>query len=209
MSDKSSLSFAFCFRNLVIRSLNSSISINNFRVHLTMKNNLRIIIPALLLLLTGSAFAKEDKIEVDLLIGASLPVLYHCGIGFHYVPNARLDINLGSDFNNDNNGRLYELTFNHAAYFGNIDPKVHSKLWSVNSGFSFLVEQSTIEKSTAAYLNIFFAHELPVTKKLFVQPEFGASYFLFEHVVDEAENISSRTRTRIIPKLGINLILKI
>jgi hypothetical protein len=174
-----------------------------------MKSNLQILILPLLLLLTGFAHAQEEKLDIDLVIGASMPEQYHCGIGFHYIPNARIDFNFGSDFKNDDNGRLYEVTINHAYYFGKVNPEVNKKSWSINSGFSLLIEKVPQEKSTAAYVNLFFAQELPITKKIFIQPEFGASYFLFEQIVNQDNIVISGYRTRIIPKLGLSLIMKI
>lgn len=179
-----------------------------------MKIYLQILILSLLLLLSEFTYAQEKKLDIDLVIGASMPELYHCGIRFHYIPNARLDFNFGSDFNNNYNGTLDALTINHAYYFGKVNSTgyrktFNKKLWSINLGVSFLVEQTNFEKSTASYLNLFFAREIPITKKLFFQPEFGASYFLFEHKVIEGDIVTVGHRTLISPKFGINLFLKI
>lgn len=158
--------------------------------------------------MTGIVFAQEKQKDIDLVIGVSIPELYHCGIRYHYIPNARLDFNFGSDFENDENGRLYSATLNHAYYFGKINSKVNKKLWSFNSGVSFLIEKNIYRKITIACLNLFLAREFAITKNIFIQPELGASYFLFEHSSD-VYYYSSGYRIRLIPKFGLNLLLRI
>ena len=143
------------------------------------------------------------------MIGASVPELYHAGIRLHYIPKARFDFNFGSDFNKDDNGRLYALTINHAYYFKKNNWRFNKALWSINSGISFLVEKGVHEKSTASYLNLYFAREIPIAKKIFIQPELGASYFLFEQIAFDDYTVKSLSRTRIVPKFGIILIMKI
>jgi len=174
-----------------------------------MKLSLKVPLLIALLFLTRFAFSQQEKVNVDLVIGGSNPVLYHGGIGILYIPNASFDFDFGSDFNNDDNGRLYALTINHAYYFGHVHSKVHKKLLSINSGFSFLVEQTKHLKSTTGYLNLFFARKFPITKRIFIQPELGAAYFLFEHIVDQDNYVINGYRTRIIPKLGLSLIVRI
>lgn len=174
-----------------------------------MKKNSKILLLAVLLLLTGHTFAQEKTDNIDLAIGASIPELYRAGIRFHYIRNARLDFNFGSDFNDDENGILYSVTLNHAYYLGKPSPKANRKLWSVNSGISFLMERTPQEKSTAAYINLYLSREFPITKKLFIQPEIGASYFLFEQIVEQGDILSDGDRTKIIPKFGLNLILNL
>jgi hypothetical protein len=183
--------------------------INIFNVDLAMKNNSKFLILVVLILSSGLAKSQVNKVGVDLVIGASVPELYHFGARIHYLPNARLDFNLGSDFKNDENGRIYSATLNHAIYFGKVNPRTDTKLWSFNSGFTFLVEKSIHEKSTAAYLNLFFAREFRISKKIYIQPELGASYFLFEHIVNEDNMVLTGSRTVLIPKFGLNLIMKI
>jgi hypothetical protein len=191
-----------------VNNFNVNLEMKN-KIHLEMKNKIQILITAILLLLTGFAKAQGEKINIDLVIGTSIPELYHLGVRIHYIPNARLDFNFGSDFINDDNGRLYEATINHAIYFGKVNPRTDTKLWSINSGFSFLVEETVLLKSTAGYLNLFFARELRITKKLYIQPEAGASYFLFEQLVNQDNIATKGYRTRIVPKFGLNLIIKI
>lgn len=174
-----------------------------------MNINSKILFVALLLLLTGHTFAQEKTDNIDLAIGASIPELYRAGIRYHYIRNARLDFNFGSDFNEDENGILYSVTLNHAYYFGKPSPKANRKLWSVNSGISFLMERTPKEKSTAAYINLYLAREFPITKKIFIQPEIGASYFLFEQIVEEGDILTDGDRTKIIPKFGLNLIFNL
>lgn len=174
-----------------------------------MKKKLQILILAFLLLLTGFAYSQEENFDIDLVIGTSISELYYSGIRFHYIPNGRIDFNFGSDFNKDDDGVLFAVNLNHAYYFEKGNSKINNKLWAFNSGFSFLVEKGQHEKSTAAYLNLFFTREFPVTKKIFIQPELGISYFIFEHVVNEYDYVYSGHRIRIIPKFGINLFLKI
>jgi hypothetical protein len=174
-----------------------------------MKSNLQILILSLLLLLTGFSYSQENKLNIDLVAGASIPELYHAGVGFHYIPNASLSFNFGSDFKKNTNDRLYELTISYAYYFGKASPHVYQKLWSINSGFSFLIVNGIIEKSTVGYLNLFFARELPITKKIFIQPELGASYFIFEQFVNQENIVRTGYRTRVIPKFGLNLIVKV
>ena len=174
-----------------------------------LKDNLKLFILSILLLVTGFTYGQEKKLDADFVVGASVPELYHLGIRLHYMPNGRIDLNFGSDFNNDENGILYSATINHAIYFGKVNPRTDTKLWSFNSGLSFLVEQTILLKSTASYLNLFFARELRITKKLYIQPELGASYFLFEEFVDKDNITTKGYRTRIIPKLGLNLIVKL
>lgn len=174
-----------------------------------MKINLKITILALLLSFAGFSYAQQYNTDVDFVVGVSVPSIYHAGIGLHYIPNARLDISFGSDFIDDADGRLYALTVNHAIYFGKFAAKANKKLFSVNTGITFLVEGNPHLKSTAAYFNLFFARKFPIAKKLFIQPEIGASNFLFEHLVNEDDVVMQGTRTRIIPKIGLNLILEI
>jgi hypothetical protein len=174
-----------------------------------MKNKLKIIILSASLFLTGLVHAQQAKVDIDFMVGASIPELYHFGVGVHYMTNGRLDFIFGSDFKNNDNGTLYAGTINHAYYLGKVNPKVDKKLLSINTGFSFLIEQTEEVKSTSAYVNLFFAREFPVTKRIFIQPELGASYFLFENMVDKDNVVSKRNRTRIIPKLGLNLIVRI
>jgi len=181
-----------------------------------MKSNIRILILAIFLLLTGNTYAQQkkvyaqqQKIETDLVIGTSMPEQYHMGIRIHYIPNARLDFIFGSDLNDDYNGTLYAATVNHAFYFGKVNSKINRELWSVNTGVSFLLEQTVQLKSTSGYLNLFFARELPITKRIFIQPEFGASYFLFEEIVNQDNFAIKGHRIRITPKYGLNLIVKL
>ncbi len=174
-----------------------------------MKKISKNILLVLCILLTGNSYAQNENADIDLVIGASIPTVYHVGAGLHYIPNARLDFSFGSDFIDDANGRLYALTANHAIYFGKVNTKAKRRLWSVNTGITFLVEENPQIKSTAAYFNLFFARKFPIVKKLFIQPEIGASNFLFEHLVDVDDIVTQGTRTRFIPKIGINLILGI
>lgn len=176
-----------------------------------MKTNLKNVILALLLLLTGQAYAQEkNNANVDLAIGVSMPELYHFGLRYHYIRNARLDFDFGSDFNDDDNGILYSVTINHALYLGKPSPRANRKLWSVNTGFSFSMERTTLEKSTTGCINLFLAREFPITKKIFIQPEIGASYFLLDQIVKEGNILSDGDKIGdIIPKLGLNLILNL
>jgi len=174
-----------------------------------MKDKIPILILAFILFLANSSYAQQKKLDTDLVIGASIPELYHIGIRFHYIPNARIDFNFGSDFKHDANGILYAVTFNHAYYVGKVDSKVNQKLWSINSGFSFLVEANDLQKSTVGYLNLFLAREFPISKKIFIQPELGASYFLFEDIINTEDVITNGYRVKLIPKFGLNLIVKI
>jgi len=174
-----------------------------------MRINLKITILAVLLSLAGFTQAQQYNTDIDFVVGVTVPSIYHAGIGLHYIPNARLDLSFGSDFNDDVNGRLYALTVNHAIYFGKVDAKTKKKLLSVNTGITFMIEENPHLKSTAAYFNLFFARKFPISKKLFIQPEIGASNFLFEHLVDKDDVVTQGNRTRIIPKIGINLILEI
>lgn len=174
-----------------------------------MKINSRILALLGLFLLIGQTYAQKRNSNVDFAIGASIPELYRAGIRYHYIRNARLDFNFGSDFKNDANGVLYGVTLNHAYYLGKPSPKANRKLLSVNSGLSFLMERTSFEKSTSAYINLFLAREFPITKKIFIQPEIGASYFLFEQIVEQGDILSDGVRTKIIPKLGINLIFNL
>lgn len=173
------------------------------------KMNLKIILLAALLSLSGLTYSQPYNNDIDVIVGVSVPGIYHAGIGLHYIPSARLGLSFGSDFKNDENGTLYELALIHSIYFGKPDRHIRKKLWSVNTGISFLVEQSIHEKSTAAYFDFYFIRKIPLTSKIFIQPELGASYFLFEHLVDEAEIVSKGKRTQIIPKIGISLVFKI
>lgn len=173
------------------------------------KMYLKITLLAALLSLAGFTNAQPYNNDIDAIVGVSVPGIYHAGIGLHYMPIARLGISFGSDFKNDENGRLYELALIHSIYFGKPDRHIRKKLWSINTGISFQVEQSIHEKSTAGYFDLFFVRKIPITGKIFIQPELGASYFLFEHLVDEAEIISKGERTRIIPKIGISMVFKI
>lgn len=171
--------------------------------------NLRITLLAALLSLAGFTFAQPYNNDIDAIFGVSASGIYHGGIGLHYMPSTRLGLSFGSDFNNDANGALYELALIHSIYFGKPDRKIRKKLWAVNTGISFLVEQSIREKSTAAYLDFYFIRKIPITPKIFLQPELGASYFLFEHLVDEAEIVTKGKRTQIISKIGLSLVFKI
>lgn len=171
--------------------------------------NLKSILLAGLLSLAGFTNAQPYNNDIDVIVGASVPGIYNAGIGLHYMPGTRLGISFGSDFMNDENGMLYELALIHSIYFGKPDRKIRKKLWSFNTGISFLVEQSIHEKSTAGYLDLFFVRKFPLTPKIFIQPELGASYFLFEHLVDEAEIVTKGERTRLIPKIGISMVFKI
>ncbi|MDP2889942.1 MAG: hypothetical protein Q8P34_13395 [Bacteroidota bacterium] len=164
---------------------------------------------AALLFLVGFTNAQPYNNDIDVVVGASVPGIYHAGIGLHYMPSTRLGVSFGSDFKNDENGRLYELALIHSIYFGKPDRKIRKKLWSLNTGISFQVKQSIHEKSTAGYLDLFFVRKFPLTPKIFIQPELGASYFLFEHLVDQAEIVTKGARTQIIPKIGISLVFKI
>ena len=170
---------------------------------------LKITLLAALLSLAGFTNAQPYNNDIDVTVGVSVPGIYHAGIGLHYMPIARLGISFGSDFKNDENGTLYELALIHSIYFGKPDRHIRKKLWSINTGISFLVEQSIHEKSTAGYFDLFFVRKIPITSKIFIQPELGASYFLFEHLVDEDEIVSKGERTRIIPKIGISMVFKI
>ncbi|MDP2113784.1 MAG: hypothetical protein Q8K69_06975, partial [Bacteroidota bacterium] len=183
-----------------------------FGVHSTMykkKMYLKITLLAVLVSLAGFTNAQPYNNDIDVIVGVSVPGIYHAGIGLHYIPSARLGLSFGSDFKNDENGTLYELALIHSIYFGKPDRKIRKKLWAVNTGISFLVEQSIHEKSTAAYFDFYFIRKIPITPKIFIQPELGASYFLFEHLVDEAEIVTKGKRTKIIPKIGLSLVFKI
>lgn len=173
-----------------------------------MKKFALFILTGLLLLLAVLVQAQETTKNIDLVAGVSVPELYHGGIRYHYNPNARLDFNFGTNFENRDNDRLYSYTLNHAYYFGKINEKTSQKSWSVNTGFSLLTEKDKYDKLTHAIFNLYLAKEFPITKKLFIQPELGASYLLFEHSSDP-DYFSSGYQIRLIPKFGLNLILKI
>lgn len=173
-----------------------------------MKKLFQFILIGLLLLLAGLAQAQEKTENIDLVVGVSVPELYHGGIRYHYNRNARLDFNFGNNFENQDNDRLYAYTLNHAYYFGKINEKTSQKSWSVNTGFSLLTEKDEFDKLTHGIFNLYLAKEFSISKKLFIQPELGASYLLFEHSSDPGY-FSSGYQIRLIPKFGLNLFLKI
>jgi hypothetical protein len=173
-----------------------------------MKNSLQILFLAFIFSLTGHANAQENKNKIDLVAGASIPELYHIGVRFHYIPNARIDLNLGSDFYTGENGRLDVVTLNHGYYFGKVNAKANQKTWSVNTGFSFLMEKNTDGGPMSMYFNLFFAKEFPITGKLFIQPELGACYFLFTHSSDP-DYVSLDYHMQLVPKFGLNLFFRI
>jgi hypothetical protein len=173
-----------------------------------MKNSFQILFLVLLLSLPGHTNAQGTKDKVDLVAGASIPELYHIGVRFHYIPKARIDLNLGSDFNIGENGRLDAVTLNHGYYFGKTNQKVNHKTWSINTGFSLLMEKKTDGEPMFMYFNLFLSKEFPITSKLFIQPELGASYFLFEHS-SNPDYYSLDYHMRLIPKFGLNLFFRI
>ncbi len=172
-----------------------------------MKNSLQILILIFILSITRLANAQETKNSVDLVAGASIPELYHIGVRYHYLPKVRIDLNLGSDFNTGENGRLDAVTLNHGYYFGKTNLKVNQRTWSVNTGFTLLMEKNTLSEPISMYFNLFLAKEFPITSKIFIQPELGALYFLFEHSTDP-DYIGSGYRMRLIPKFGLNLFFR-
>jgi hypothetical protein len=173
-----------------------------------MKNSLQFLFLAFIFSLTGHANAQENKNKFDLVAGASIPELYHVGVRFHYIPNARIDLNLGSDFNTGENGRLDAVTLNHGYYFGKTSKKVNQKTWSANTGFTLLMEKNTDGEPIGMYFNLFFAKEFPITSKIFIQPELGACYLLFVHSSDP-DYFSLDNHMRLVAKFGLNLFFRI
>lgn len=171
---------------------------------------MKLFFPVLTILscLTFQLKGQEKHKSYDVEIGVSVPELYHAGLGYNYNDRGKIEFKLGVDFGTFDDETLKALTLNHSWYFGKLNSMVNKATWSLNTGGTMMVEKYEEESSYVFYLNLYVCKDLPISRKFFVRPELGASYFLCEKSAPNVE-FNEGYRIRLIPKFGLSLFYKI
>ena len=145
--------------------------------------------------------AQEKKSLFSISAGASLPEMFNLGGRFQYNNNGKFYLKLGTNFNiNDN---IFTGTLNHCWYFGPVSKKTNTKMWGLNTGYTLLHDKNENLEEYISFLNLFFSYEFKIHKKLFIEPELGASFRIYTYVKN---GFSSGYNIPVIPKFGINFI---
>ena len=170
-----------------------------------MKLKLFYLIITTLMFLPFCLVSQENfKLET----GFTLPEGYIIGVKYQYFSDLRIDFRYGTDFQFFDDDIYHSFVLNHAFYFGNTNNKIKHKLWTFNSGITFLYFNNNRKEGVVLRMSIYFAREFPITKRLFIQSELGVSYRVYDNrKIKDYEHIVNYYS--LAPKLGLNLILKI
>ena len=161
------------------------------------------IIAFLFLTIPTESFTQEKWI---VSAGISIPEGYSLGIRYKYKINKRLDFFYGNSvpFAAGNNWNSFSI--NHAFYIGKLNAKQNQKLWSINTGFLLGLTNERNSQNVNGFVNLYFAREIPISKRMFIEPKLGVSYLLFYRV---NKGIINGYVIRIIPNIGLNLGIKL
>ena len=168
-----------------------------------MKKLILPITTLLFLTIPAESFTQE---KWNVSAGISIPEGYNLGIRYKYKIDKRLDFFYGNSvpFDADNNWNYFSI--NHAIYFGKLNAKQNQKLWSINTGFLLGLTNERNSQNVNGFVNLYFAREIPNSKRMFIEPKLGASYLLFYRV---NKGIINGYVIRIIPNFGLNLGIKL
>lgn len=155
------------------------------------------------LLLPIKSYSQE---KFDISIGLAIPEGYNIGFKFNYKINRRLDFYYGQSVPFERNTKWRSFSINHAFCFGKINPKANEKLWSVNTGFLYGISNDNDAKIRNGFLNLYFAREIIIFPKIYIEPKLGSSYLLF---YDVSRGFINGYVIRFIPNFGLSLGLKI
>ncbi len=137
--------------------------------------------------------------------GVTIPEGFSVGIGYHYSPKARVDLQFGNDLQFADSKQYFFTGFNHALYFGKINKKAGRNLWTANTGVTFLYSNSSHREASAQLLKVFFAREIPLTKNIFIEPQLGINYLLHENSKIK-DGMYEGYLLRFLPVAGVNII---
>jgi len=171
---------------------------------MVMKNRLTPVYIVLLLFLLPFKSNSQEKFDVS--IGLAIPEGYNLGFKYNYETNRRLDFYYGQSVPFERNTKWSSFSINHAFYFGKINPKVNEKLWSVNTGFLYGISNDNDARIQNGFLNLYFAREILIFPKIYIEPKLGSSYLLF---YDVSRGFINGYVIRFIPNFGLSLGLKI
>lgn len=79
-------------------------------------------------------------------------------------------------------------------------------MWSVNTGFLYGISSDSDAKIHNGLLNLYFARELVIHPKIYIEPKLGGSYLLF---YDVTRGLINGYVIRLIPNFGLSLGFKI
>lgn len=169
-----------------------------------MKNLLvPVFIILALFLLPIKSYSQE---KFDISIGLAIPEGYNIGFKLNYKIYRRFDFYYGQSVPFERNTKWRSFSINHAFCFGKINPKANEKLWSVNTGFLFGISNDKDAKIRNGFLNLYFAREIIIFPKIYIEPKLGSSYLLF---YDVSRGFINGYVIRFIPNFGLSLGLKI
>jgi hypothetical protein len=147
----------------------------------------------------------KSQENIDLTLGAAIPEGFHLGSRFHYSTNSRIDLRIGSDLLFADQKQYIFFGLNHAVYFGKINEKADRKLWTFNTGLTFLFSNSSHREASAQLLKVYFAREIPVTKNILIEPELGINYLLHENSRIK-DGLYEGYLLRFLPVAGVNIV---
>lgn len=168
------------------------------------KNRLTLFCCVLVLFIFSLHGNSQEKFDV--LIGISIPEGYKLGFKYNYQANRSLDFYYGQSVPFEQDGKWNSFSINHSFYFGKINSKTNEKLWSVNTGFLYGISNDSNAKIHNGLLNLYFAREIVLRPKVYIEPKLGGSYLLF---YDVARGFINGYIIRLIPNFGLSLGFKI
>lgn len=157
----------------------------------------------LIFLLPIKSYSQE---KYDVSIGATIPEGYNIGFKYNYKTDRRLDFYFGHKIPFEYYSKWNTFTVNHAFYFGKIKSKANGKLWTVNTGFLYGIYSDNQIGTHNGYVNLYFAREIIISPKIYLEPKLGGSYMLFYNV---SRGTLNGYIIRIAPNFGLNLGFKI
>ncbi len=137
-----------------------------------------LILPVFLWMQTIACGQGKNMI---LIAGASIPDLFHAGIGFCVDRNVVLNVKLGNGFQREFGFfRNYTVGSDVSIYFGKESEKYKAKKWAVNSGLTFLKSESAAAVWRYLYFDNSLSYDLFLTGNVIFQPEVGVAFQLFK-----------------------------
>jgi hypothetical protein len=125
------------------------------------------------------AYGQDTK--VILTSGASIPDLFHAGIGFSVDRNVVLNVKLGNAFQREFGfWGTYTIGSDVSIYFGKESEKYRARKWAVNTGFTFLKDENRAAVWKYLYFDNSLSYDLFLTGNIIFQPEVGVAFQLFK-----------------------------
>ena len=142
----------------------------------------------------------------DLKTGFSVPEMFHIGSAYHFNNNLRIEIKLGSNFVPDD---IYNTsTLIYGWHFGKTSAKSERKPWSLNYSYSIMYRNNSHREGYLSYFSLYVSRDFFITKKWFLQPEFGPSIPAFDNTFIKDHHYGGYNLSFII-KFGFNVGYKL